>query len=598
MAGEEYKWSAGDLLHPRNSNPLRVLERMKGGFGAVYICQEQHGGRRVAVKTVIEDHLRDESRYKNFIHEAHLWVRLGRHPNIVAVEMIDTIDGRLCLLLEYAECGSLASLLQRGIPASRSLEIASDCACGMSYLWRTQRIVHRDLKPANLLLTGSGQLKVTDFGLAHALGKAGTKLYMAPEQRASVILDTRCDIYSFGVVLLEMFGGSQFVVALQNGWQTAQDLVESILGAPPGIRQLIHDCLQTAPANRPRDFDEVLVRLRTCGARTRSEKPHSGDWRDASTRLGSAFALAEQGVNLANLGRLPEALEYYDRALSLNDEFQVSETWKNRATALLGLHRYEEALASSQRALDLLAEDAALLDSETIRSIRQKAWTNKTAALAGLHRHEEALAACEEALRLDPEYPRLWNNKGSNLVKLDRLDEALACIHRALEIDDRYEKAWHNKGDIHLQRGELTEALAAYQHLTGLNPRNSAALIGLIQCAAMAGKVEGMEDRLRELERMDPGAYRQLLEAYQGALPENPVDPRSAADLCLQTGDYGRAIKFYEQALSMSPMDADLWNNKGGIPGLKWVGDDGATILGCRIENCIGGFWGSKLRGL
>lgn len=589
----EHMWSVGDILRPRDSEPVQVIEVKKGGWGIVYIAENQHTGQRQAIKTLQDRFVKNELAVRRFIQEAHLWIRLGSNPHIVRAHFADTIYGRPCLFMEYVDGGSLRSWLAQGsLPVEQTLDFALQLARGMRFVWQTKQLVHRDLKPENLMLTRTGQLKVTDFGLAHALGIAGTPLYMAPEQFRSVRVETQADVYAFGLILFEMLTGQVPHLSMRLGrlgQRELDTLIERRSHEPvpdprrwsptiPGpVVRLLLDCLMVKSGLRPADFEVVCQRLEPFATRLHPVEtggvpglPHHLVDNLMGTGAARALVLSTQGASLANLGRFEEALSLYDQALSAND--QISEIWKNRSTALLGLGRYEEALACSERALALGPQTARIAGEKTARHIDLMSWTNKTSALAEMGRHQEALAACEEALRLDSTYPRLWNNKGAILIALDQLDEALICIKRAIELDPVYEKAWSLKGQIQARRGDLEGALAAFEALLSINPRNVDGLAGKAQCLLALGCIDEAEGWFSTAEGIDPRAYRLFLKQSLNLASKATAGRDEAASLAEllamgslseESGDYQQAAEYYEQAIQADPTCADAWNNKG-----------------------------------
>jgi serine/threonine protein kinase len=191
----------------------------KGGMGVVYEAIQSRLGRRVALK-VLSPHLAFNASFmRRFNAEAHLLARL-QHPNIVTVHDIGVHGGLPYILLERVEGASLRALLKKGpLPLGRALEIAGmvcdalDCAHGAG-------VIHRDIKPENILIDERGQAKLVDFGLAisanleerrgtRARIRVGTPRYMSPEQlQRPEEVDGRADLYSVGVVLLELLTGT------------------------------------------------------------------------------------------------------------------------------------------------------------------------------------------------------------------------------------------------------------------------------------------------------------------------------------------------------------------------------------------------------
>jgi len=191
----------------------------KGGMGVVYEAVQSRLGRRVALK-VLSPHLAFNASFMRRFHaEAHVLAKL-HHPNIVTVHDMGVHGGLPYIVLERVEGRSLRAVVKEGpLPLRRVLELAG-ALCDALDCAHAAGIVHRDIKPENILIDGRGQVKLVDFGLAKDLApderaatrtrwKVGTPLYMAPEQRKGPEeVDARADLYSLGVVLVELLTGS------------------------------------------------------------------------------------------------------------------------------------------------------------------------------------------------------------------------------------------------------------------------------------------------------------------------------------------------------------------------------------------------------
>lgn len=197
---------------------LEMLEELgRGGMGVVYRARQIAIGRVVAVKMIrVVDP--DAATYRRFKQEAESAARL-QHPHIVQIYEVGEMQGRPFLAMEYLEGGSLDSLLARQ-PLSTADSVGLMIKlCEAVHFAHTQGIIHRDLKPANILLTRSGEPKVSDFGVAKWLDSQqssttqsgvllGTPAYMAPEQaEAGTESSPLSDVYSLGAILYEMCCG-------------------------------------------------------------------------------------------------------------------------------------------------------------------------------------------------------------------------------------------------------------------------------------------------------------------------------------------------------------------------------------------------------
>jgi serine/threonine protein kinase/Flp pilus assembly protein TadD len=205
----------------------RILEKLgEGGMGAVYLAEDLHLARRVAIKflTSTDHHYR-----ARFIREARAVSALS-HPNIAMVhDYGETSTGQPFIVMEYVKGKSLSDLLDEGLTLHRSVEIVSAIAEALGEAHQ-QGIVHRDIKPSNVLVNERGHVKVVDFGLVKHLFEppssdvdldaktiystqtrsdviVGTPLYLSPEQATGKEIDGRSDLFALGALLYECIAG-------------------------------------------------------------------------------------------------------------------------------------------------------------------------------------------------------------------------------------------------------------------------------------------------------------------------------------------------------------------------------------------------------
>ena len=203
----------------------KVLEKIgQGGMGEVFLAQDTTLDRKVALKFLPEELQQDSTAKKRFLREAKSAAALD-HPYICHIHEVGEVEGKSFIAMEYVQGETLKDNLAEGpLPLNDALEKATEVAEALEEAHK-QGIVHRDLKPANIMLTPQGHVKMMDFGLAKrvtpaegqeqeittALTKRGSILgtvpYMSPEQVRGQEVDTRSDIFSFGVVLYEMLAG-------------------------------------------------------------------------------------------------------------------------------------------------------------------------------------------------------------------------------------------------------------------------------------------------------------------------------------------------------------------------------------------------------
>jgi serine/threonine-protein kinase len=206
--------SVGRVLGDR----YRLIRPLGMGASAhVFVAEDVRLRRRVAIKLLHPALAGDEGFLRRFRAEAQVVASL-RHPNILTVFDWGEDGGSPYLVMELLEGGSLRSLLDRAavLSPSQAASVGADAARALDYAHR-RGLVHRDIKPANLIFDDEGRVRVADFGLARALAEAtwteptgavvGTARYAAPEQVRGENLDSRADVYSLALVLVEATTG-------------------------------------------------------------------------------------------------------------------------------------------------------------------------------------------------------------------------------------------------------------------------------------------------------------------------------------------------------------------------------------------------------
>ena len=249
-----------------------------GNMGNVYKARDRETGETVALKLIKPEIASDQGMMERFKNEL-LFARKITHKNVCRVYDFNRIGGIAYTSMEYVEGESLRSVLNRfgGLPLRKGIDLALQICSGLKEA-HAQGIVHRDLKPENVMIDAQGKLKIMDFGIARSMeassrltgAMVGTPAYMAPEQVAGKPVDYRTDIYSLGLMLYEMFTGSQtfhadtpVAVALKQMREepvAPHDIDPTI---PVFIERAILKCLEKDPARRYQSVAELESALRS-----------------------------------------------------------------------------------------------------------------------------------------------------------------------------------------------------------------------------------------------------------------------------------------------------------------------------------------------
>ncbi len=252
----------------------RLVKRIAiGGMGEVWEAKDDVILRSVAIKILKPEYMGDPGFLERFRTEARHAAKVN-HEGIADVYDYGEDSGNAYLVMELVPGESLATILEKekSLAPNRVLDIVAQTARALHEA-HIAGLVHRDIKPGNLLITPTGEVKITDFGIARvadqvsltATGQVmGTVQYLAPEQATGKPATPSTDVYSLGVVAYEAISGkrpfsgeTQMAIALAQINEPPPPLDESI---DESIRTLIFDCLQKRPSERVASALELAQR--------------------------------------------------------------------------------------------------------------------------------------------------------------------------------------------------------------------------------------------------------------------------------------------------------------------------------------------------
>jgi serine/threonine protein kinase len=274
-----------------------VLEHLsEGGMGAIYVGKKLGAGgfeMEVVLKQLLPEFTQQEEFIDLFLREAKLSATLD-HANIVHTIDLVTAGGEYFIVMEYLPGGDLRTLLKRAkrrgkrFSPAAAIYICREVLSALAYAHvkrdfdgKPLRLIHRDVSPSNILVSYSGEVKLTDFGIAKAAthnslfykvkGKIG---YMSPEQAKSESLDHRSDLYSLAVCMYEVLTGERLFV--HAGLTTSADEIYSqpvplvskkVAGLTPDLDAIIQRSLAIDPERRYQTAGELNEALTRCAHR-------------------------------------------------------------------------------------------------------------------------------------------------------------------------------------------------------------------------------------------------------------------------------------------------------------------------------------------
>ena len=261
--------------------PYEVIERLgAGSMGMVYRGRDRNLDRAVAIKEISPALAKSEKVIKRFIREARLVASL-QHENICAVYYLDVApDTQMPFIaMEYVEGRTLQQLVkaESPLPIWRSIALIRQVATALQKA-QEKGIIHRDVKPANILITDNDCVKVTDFGLAKALGVdapltavgsiIGTPHFMSPEAARGAASDFRSDLYSLGLTFFYTLAGklpykTKNIARILEAKQFAPvpDITEFRADVSEDIKIIISRMLAKLPESRYQSFSDFIAAL-------------------------------------------------------------------------------------------------------------------------------------------------------------------------------------------------------------------------------------------------------------------------------------------------------------------------------------------------
>ena len=253
----------------------RVLRRIgSGGMADVWLAEDAHLQRQVALKVLHSRYLQDQDFIARFQREAESAAGL-QHPNIVAVFDRGQDDGVNYIAMRYVEGPTLKELIDRGLTPEQAVALVRQVLEGARFAHRNG-IVHRDLKPQNVIVDEEGKAVVTDFGIARAgvseitqTGSVmGTPQYLSPEQAQGFEVTGVSDLYSIGVILYEALTGrvpfegeSAVAVAMKQVSETPQRPSSINPQVSPALDAVVMRALEKEPGNRFQSADAFIAAL-------------------------------------------------------------------------------------------------------------------------------------------------------------------------------------------------------------------------------------------------------------------------------------------------------------------------------------------------
>lgn len=575
----------------------KILDKLgEGGMGVVYKAEDTRLDRTVALKFLPHHLTANDTEKARFLQEAKAAAALN-HPNVCAVIDIQETDGTQFIIMEFVD----GVTLKQKLPVAGIDEVVHYALQIGEALQEAHRkgIVHRDIKSENIMVTGRGQVKVMDFGLAKLRGSlkltrtsstVGTLAYMAPEQIQGNEADARSDIFSFGVVLHEMLAGktpfrgeheAAIMYSILN--EDPDPPARSRSDVPAYLAAIIAKCLQKDPARRYQTFGEIIGELRQSSQAPaappqRKEQESTSiavlAFEDMSPQKDQDYlceGLAEEIINaLTKLNTLrvsarTSAFAFKGKQLDIREigsklnvqsvlEGSVRKSGNRvRITAQLvnvadGYHKWSERYDRELRDVFEIQDE---ITENIVRALKLVLTEREKASL------DSTSTSSVEAFEYYLRGRRLFHQH------IGKEEKAIQMFERAAEIDPNYADAHCGLADCYTFRYLYRERTREMLGLAESASRRAAELRpDLAEAHASLGFV------LAARKEFDTGDRE-----FEKAIKLNPRLFETwyyYGRTCFVRGDFARAAKYFEEASRMRPEDfqsmfllADVYRSLG-----------------------------------
>jgi tetratricopeptide (TPR) repeat protein len=557
-----------------------------GGFGETYVANDtQLPGFPQCVVKKLKPQSTDiatlEIARRLFDTEAQVLYKLGNHDRIPQLLAYFEENAEFYLVQELIIGNDLSQELKSGVIFTQNqvISLLQEILEILDFVHQ-QKVIHRDVNPRNILRREQdNKLILIDFG---AVKQITTKLVNSPDiTKSTVAIGTpgytpgeqaqgtpkfSSDIYALGIIAIQALTGLS-PDQLEKDVETNEIIWQNFATVSPEFAQFLNQmicydfrqryasatiALQALQELNKNPSATIIISPATLPNRVKNPQNTKGIfWKlllgifilgigsfgaiFMLNRLNSknAIELYNQGNTLIQLQRYEEALATYEKAIDIKSDYPQALYGKGKA--LFQLKKYQESLIAYDQAIQ-------------IQPNYLEAWTNRGFVLVRLKRYPEAIATVDKVLQLKNDDPKVWQLKGDIFIKISQYNDAIKAYEQAINFQADNPELWYKKGLAFQNLKQYEEAITSYKKTVELKSDHELAWYNLGNC-------------LVNLNR-----YEFALQAYDQAVQYNPNNSAawlSRSNILMTLRRYPEAIDSFSQVIKINPQQYQAWYNRG-----------------------------------
>jgi tetratricopeptide (TPR) repeat protein len=557
-----------------------------GGFGETYVANDTQlpGSPQCVVKKLkpqSTDITTLEIARRLFDTEAQVLYKLGNHDRIPQLLAYFEENAEFYLVQELIIGNDLSQEFKPGVIFTQNqvMSLLQEILEILDFVHQ-QKVIHRDVNPRNILRREQdNKLILIDFG---AVKQITTKLVNSPDiTKSTVAIGTpgytpgeqaqgtpkfSSDIYALGIIAIQALTGLS-PDQLEKDVETNEIIWQNFATVSPEFAQFLNQmicydfrqryasatiALQALQELNKNTSGTIIISPATLPNQVKNPQKTKGIfWKlllgifglgissfgaiFMLNRLNSknAIELYNQGNTLIQLQRYQEALATYEKAIDIKPDYP--QALYGQGKALFQLKKYQESLIAYDQAIQ-------------IQPNYLEAWTNRGFVLVRLKRYSEAIATVDKALQLKNDEPQVWQLKGDIFIKISQYNDAIKAYEQAINFQADNPELWYKKGLAFQNLKQYEEAITAYKKTVELKPDHESAWYNLGNC-------------LVNLNR-----YEFALQAYDQAVQYNQNNSAawlSRSNILMTLRRYSEAIDSFTQVIKTNPQQYQAWYNRG-----------------------------------